>query len=96
MRQFNKAICLGVLATKEEVPAVECVLLPQDIAVNIDDVDANTGSDLTQVDWPAEQTMDATINCVKQINATDHKQTYSLLLNKALARKVSKTGIICS
>ena len=59
-----KAICQGVLVTKEEVPAVECVLLAQDTALDVDDVGVNTGSDLTQVDWPAEQTMDATIHRV--------------------------------
>ena len=70
-----KAICQGVLVTKEEVPAVECVLLAQDTALDVDDVDVNTGSDLTQVDWPAEQTMDATIHRVRQIYATGHKPT---------------------
>ena len=57
-----KAICQGVLVTKEEVPAVECVILAQDTAVDVDDVDINTSSDLTQVDWLAEQTLNATIH----------------------------------
>ena len=52
---------------------MECVLLAQDIAFDVDDVDINTGLDLTQVAWPAEQTMDATFHRVRQIYATRHK-----------------------
>ena len=70
-----KAICQGVLASKEELPAVECVLLAQDTAVDIDDVDTNIGSDLNQVVCPAEQTMDATIHRIRQLFATGHKPT---------------------
>ena len=82
-----KAICQGVLVTKEEVPAVECVLLAQDTALDVDDVDVNTGSDLTQVDWPAEQTMDATIHRVRQIYATGHKPTIrQIALESVLVR----------
>ena len=66
-----KVICQGVLASKEEVPIVECVLLAQDTAIDIDDVDTNTSSDLSQVDWPAEQTIDATIHRVDNCSPLD-------------------------
>ena len=68
-----KAICQGVLASCEVAPAVECVLLAQDTAIDADDIGTNPGSDLSQVDWPAEQAMDANISHVRQLPATGHK-----------------------
>ena len=70
-----KAICQGVLASGDEVPAVECVLLAQDTAIDADDIGINPGSDLSQVDWPAEQAMDANISRVQQLLVTEHKPT---------------------
>ena len=62
-----KAICQGVLASREETPAVECVLLTQETNNVADDNGQDTGTDLSQVDWPAEQTMDSTISRVRQM-----------------------------
>ena len=70
-----KAICQGVLASREEAPAVECVLLAQDTNNVADDNGPDIGTDLSQVDWPAEQTMDPTISCVRQMFLKGHKPT---------------------
>ena len=92
-----KAICQGVLASKEEVPTVECVLLAQDTAVDIDDVDTNIGSDLNQVDWPAEQTMDATIHRIRQLFATGHKPTKrQIAFEPNSCQSILENGIIYS
>ena len=64
INNLTETICQGMVATKEEVLAVEYVLLAQGTAVSTEDVDINTGLDLTQVDWPAKQAMDATIHRV--------------------------------
>ena len=70
-----KAICQGVLASREEAPAVECVLLAQDTNNLADDNGPDIGTDLSQVDWPAEQTMDPTISRVRQMFLKGHKPT---------------------
>ena len=70
-----KAICQGVLASCEEAPAVECVLLAQETASVADDLGTDTGTDLSQVDWPAEQTIDPTISRVRQVFQSGHKPT---------------------
>lgn len=70
-----KAICQAVLVSSEEAPAVECVLLTQNASVDEDETAADTGSDLSQIDWPAEQTVDATLHRVRQLLASGHKPT---------------------
>ena len=57
-----KAICQLVLASSEKALAVECVLLAQDASIGNDEVGSDIGSDISQVDWQAKQTMDNTLN----------------------------------
>ena len=49
-----KAICQGVLASKENIPSVECVLLAQKASIENDEIGTDSGSNLSQVDWVAE------------------------------------------
>ena len=70
-----KAICQSVLASSEEAPAVECVLLAQDASIGSDKVNSDIGSDISQVDWQAEQTMDSTLNRVIQLLTSGPKPT---------------------
>ena len=59
----------------EEAPAVECILLAQNASIDDDEAGADTGSDLSQEDWPAEQTVDTTLYRVRQLLASGHKPT---------------------
>ena len=70
-----KAICHAALVSVEEAPAVECVLLTQNASINDNEADTDDGSDLCQVDWPAEQTLDTTLCRVRQLLSSGHKPT---------------------
>ena len=70
-----KAICHAALVSVEEAPAVECMLLAQDASIDDDKAGTDTGSDLSQVDWPAEQTVDTTLYRVRQLLSSGHKPT---------------------
>ena len=72
--EVRKAICQGVLASREEAPAVECVLMAQKTNNVADDNGPDTGTDRSQVDWPAGQTMDPTISRVRQMFLKGHKK----------------------
>ena len=56
----------------EEGPAIECTLLAQNTSI---EAGADTGSDLSQIDFPAEQTVDNTLYHVKQLLSSGHKPT---------------------
>lgn len=49
--------------------------IAQDISIDNDDVGSDSGSNLSQVDWVAEQTMDSTLNRVKHLLTSGHKPT---------------------
>ena len=70
-----KAICHAALVSMEEAPAVECILLAQNASIDDDEAGADTGSDLTQVDLPAKQTVDTTLYLVMQLLSSGHKPT---------------------
>ena len=70
-----KAIRQSVLASSDKAPAVESVLLAQDASIGSDEVGSDIGSDISQVDWQAEQTMDSTLNRVIQLLTSGHKPT---------------------
>ena len=70
-----KAICHAALVSVEEAPAVECMLLVQNVSKDDDEAGADTGSDLSQVDWPAAQTVDTTLYRVRQLLYSGHKPT---------------------
>ena len=70
-----KAICHAALVSVEEAPAVECLLLTQNASINDNEAGTDDGSDLCQVDWPAEQTLDATLCRVRQLLSSGHKPT---------------------
>ena len=50
----------------EEAPAVECILLALNASIDDDEAGTDTGSDLSRIDWPAEQTVDTTLYRVRQ------------------------------
>ena len=62
-----KAICQSVLASSEKALAVECVLLTHNASIGNDEVVSSIGSDISQADWQAEQTMDSTLSRVIQL-----------------------------
>ena len=68
-----KAICQSVLASPQEAPSVECVLVAKNASVDTDEVGTDSGSDQSQIDWHAEQTVDSTLNRVMQIFTSGHK-----------------------
>ena len=70
-----KAICHAALVSVEEAPAVECLLLAQNASIDDDEAGTDTGSDLSQIDWPAEQTVDTTLYRVRQLLSSGHKLT---------------------
>ena len=70
-----KAICQGVLASKENIPSVEYVLLAQNASIENDEIGKDFGCSLSQVEWVAEQTVDAPINRVRQLLLAGHKPT---------------------
>ena len=70
-----KAICHAALVSVEEAPAVECILLAQNASIDDDEAGTDTGSDLSQIDWPAEQTVDTTLYPVRQLLSSGHKPT---------------------
>ena len=73
---FNDAIiCQSALASWKNAPVVECVLLSQDASVGSDEIGSDFRSDISQIDWQAEQTMDSTLNRVKQLLTSGHKPT---------------------
>ena len=84
-----KAICQGVLASCEEAPAVECVLLAQETDSVADDLGTDTGTDLSQVDWPAEQTNDPTISVFDKCSNQDISLPST---NCTLTERVSKVS----
>ncbi|MCG8094292.1 MAG: DDE-type integrase/transposase/recombinase [Candidatus Thiodiazotropha endolucinida] len=86
-----KAICQAVLAPPEEAPAVECVLVAQHLDLTGDEVGSDSGSDFSQVDWRAEQTIDSTLNRVKTILASGHKPTKrQIALEETECQKILK------
>ena len=70
-----KAICHAALVSVEEAPAVECILLAQNASIDDDEAGTDTGSDLSQIDWPADQTVDTTLYRVRQLLSSGHKPT---------------------
>ena len=70
-----KAICHAALVSVEDAPAVECILLAQNASINDDEAGTDTGSDLRQIDCPAEQTVDTTLYRVRQLLTSGHKPT---------------------
>ena len=54
---------------------MECVLVAQNASIDTDEVGTDSGSDLSQIDWRAEQTVDSTLNRVRQIFTSGHKPT---------------------
>ena len=44
-------------------------------SLNVDEPDTNAGLNLSQIDWPAEQTVDSTLNHVRQLLISGHKPT---------------------
>ena len=67
-----KAICHAALVSVEDAPAVECILLAQNASINDDEAGTDTGSDLSQIDCPAEQTVDTTLYRVRQLLTSGH------------------------
>ena len=70
-----KAICHAALVSVEEAPAVECILLAQNASKDDDEAGTDTDFDLSQIDWPAEQTVDTTLYRVRQLLSSGHKPT---------------------
>ena len=68
-----KEICQLVLASPQEAPAVECVLVAQNVSIDTDEVGTDSGSDLSRIDWRAEQIVDSSLNRVRQIFTSEHK-----------------------
>ena len=54
-----RAISQAVLVSCEEAPVAECVLLTHSASMDIDEPHTNIGL-LSQIDWPAVQTVDGT------------------------------------
>ena len=50
-------------------------LLAQYVSIGSDEVGSDIGSDISQVDWQAEQTMDSALNRVIQLLTSGHKPT---------------------
>ena len=71
-----RAICHAALYVSiEEASAVECALLAHNASIDYDEAGTDTGSDLSQVDWPAEQTVDTTLYHVGQLLSSGIKPT---------------------
>ena len=70
-----KAIYHAAIVSTEEAPAVECVCLAQNSSLDEKESETNAGSDLSQIDWPAEQTVNATLYRVRQLLSSGHKPT---------------------
>ena len=70
-----KAICQSAPSSPQEAADVECVLVAQKMSIDTDEVGTDSGSDLSQNDWRAEQTVDSTLNRVRQIFTSGHKPT---------------------
>ena len=51
------------------------MLVAQNVSIDTDEVGTDSGSDLSQIDWRAEQTVDSTLNRVRQIFTSGHKPT---------------------
>ena len=62
-----------MLSSVEEVPTVECILIAQHCTVDSDEVTSDIGTNFSQIDWFIEQTVDVTINWVKQLLSDVHK-----------------------
>ena len=86
-----KAISQAVLVSCEKAPVAECVLLTQSASLNVDEPDTNAGLNLSQIDWPAEQTVDSTLNRVRQLLTSGHKPTKrQIALEPPACQKVLK------
>ena len=86
-----KAISQAVLVSCEKAPVAECVLLTQSASLNVDEPDTNAGLNLSQIDWPAEQTVDSTLNRVRQLLTSGHKPTKrQIALQPPACQKVLK------
>ena len=71
--ETTKATCQSVLSSVEEAPAVERILVAQYYTVGSDDVTSDIGTNFSQIDLFVEQTVDVTINWVKQLLSAAHK-----------------------
>ena len=69
----TKAICRSVLSSVEKAPSVECILVAQHCTVGSDEVTSSIGTNFSQIDWFIEQTVDVTINWVRQLLSATHK-----------------------
>ena len=67
LNDVKKAISQAVLVSCEEAPVAECVLFTQSASLNVDKPDTNAGLNVSQIDWAAEQTVDVTLNRVRQL-----------------------------
>ena len=65
LNDIIRAIFYAALVFVEEVPAIERTLLAQNAFIEDDEAGADTCSDLSQVDWPAKQTVDTTLYHVR-------------------------------
>ena len=91
-----KAIFQAVLVSCEEAPVAECVLLTQSASLNVYEPDTNAGLNLSQFDWPAEQTVDITLNRVRQLLTSEHNPTkHQIALEPPACQKVLKDWDIC-
>ena len=50
-------------------------MVAQNVSINTDEVGTDSGSDLSQIDWRTEQTVDSTLNRVRQIFISGNKPT---------------------
>ena len=62
-----------MLSSVEEAPAVVCILVAQHCTVISDELTSDIGTNFSQIDWFIEQTVDVTINSVKQLLSAAHK-----------------------
>ena len=86
-----KVISQAVLVSCDEAPVAECVLLTQSASLNVDKLDTIALFNISQIDWPAEQTVDGTLNCVRKFLASGHKPTKrQITLGSPSCQKVLK------
>ena len=52
-----------------------CVLVAQNVSIDTDEVGTDSGSDLSRIDWSAEQTVVSPQNRVRRIFTSGHKPT---------------------
>ena len=70
-----KTIYQSVLTSCEAAPAIECVSLSHNITADNDEYSSDSGSDLSQIDWDAQQTVDGMLNKVRRLVTSDHTPT---------------------